>query len=204
MNTPLRGPGLDLCRFPMFTLRVSRLIPDYTMERIYHVLAWSFRASWHETTKADNFLENPLDIRYIWSIMFVYTHEYTKHNIYTHIYIYVYVGPCYFYSTHITALRQWHMGFIQKLILKVTRYQQCMPNGMANPLQAIAFRKCWFSTKVSFVSGFCSQSQFPIPNASAIANCLARCCLRWLCCSGRTPRRLEVVTGGLWPNNTLG
>lgn len=65
MNTPLRGPGLDLCRFPMFTLRVSRLIPDYTMERIYHVLAWSFRASWHETTKADNFLENQLDIRYI-------------------------------------------------------------------------------------------------------------------------------------------
>ena len=54
INDPLRGPGLDLCRFPMFTLRVSRLIPDYTMERIYHVLAWSFRASWLDTTNRTN------------------------------------------------------------------------------------------------------------------------------------------------------
>ena len=55
----------------------------------------------------------------------------------------VHVGPCHnFKSTSLIALRHWQMGFIQNLILKVTHYLQCMPNGRANPLQAIAFRKC--------------------------------------------------------------
>ena len=35
--------GLDMCRFPIFVLRNSRLIPEYTLERVYHVIAWSFR-----------------------------------------------------------------------------------------------------------------------------------------------------------------
>lgn len=34
--------GLDLCRFPIFALRVSRLIPDYTLINLYHALVWSF------------------------------------------------------------------------------------------------------------------------------------------------------------------
>ena len=34
-----------MCRFPVFALRNSRLIPEYTLERVYHVLAWSFKVS---------------------------------------------------------------------------------------------------------------------------------------------------------------
>ena len=59
--------------------------------------------------------------------------------------IYIYIRICrtvlFLFNTHHRLEAMAH-GFIQKLILKVTRYQQCMPNGMANPLQAIAFRKC--------------------------------------------------------------
>ena len=34
-----------MCRFPVFALRNSRMIPEYTLERVYHVLAWSFKVS---------------------------------------------------------------------------------------------------------------------------------------------------------------
>ena len=36
--------GLDLCRFPVFALRVSRLVPDYSLTRVYALLVWSFKA----------------------------------------------------------------------------------------------------------------------------------------------------------------
>ena len=37
--------GLDLARFPICVLRCSLVIPDYTLRRVYCVIAWSFQVS---------------------------------------------------------------------------------------------------------------------------------------------------------------
>ena len=38
-------PGLDLARFPICFLRMAVVLPDYTLVRVHHVIAWSFQAS---------------------------------------------------------------------------------------------------------------------------------------------------------------
>ncbi|CAL1127787.1 unnamed protein product [Cladocopium goreaui] len=39
--------GLDLARFPILIMRCALAIPDYTLMRIYQVIAWSFREALH-------------------------------------------------------------------------------------------------------------------------------------------------------------
>ncbi|CAL1159977.1 unnamed protein product, partial [Cladocopium goreaui] len=36
---------LDLSRFPLFLLRVSRMVPDYSLTRVYQLLMWSFNVA---------------------------------------------------------------------------------------------------------------------------------------------------------------
>ena len=38
--------GLDLCRYPLFVLRCSLHIPDYSLQRIWEVICWSLNAIW--------------------------------------------------------------------------------------------------------------------------------------------------------------
>ena len=38
--------GLDLCRYPLFTLRCSLAVPDYSLQPIWEVICWSLKASW--------------------------------------------------------------------------------------------------------------------------------------------------------------
>ena len=40
----LSSRGLDLSRFPVFALRVSRMVNDYSLQRVYQLLVWSFKA----------------------------------------------------------------------------------------------------------------------------------------------------------------
>lgn len=42
------SPGLDLARFPCFILRFALAVPDYTLIRMYQVVAWSLQAAWPE------------------------------------------------------------------------------------------------------------------------------------------------------------
>ena len=40
--------GLDLARFPIRVLRCALNVPEYTLTRVYQVIAWSLKDSWDQ------------------------------------------------------------------------------------------------------------------------------------------------------------
>lgn len=56
--------SLDLSRFPLFLLRVSRMVPDYSLTRVYQLLMWSFNALASGVHPDVDFEGNPLPQTY--------------------------------------------------------------------------------------------------------------------------------------------
>ena len=102
--------SIDLCRFPVFVLRNSRLIPEYTLERVYGVLAWSFRVS-----------SCQLSVLFLLLYAFVYGSPRKLINL---------------NSLCPPSPRLYLMEGILAMTLRANRCHLYMPNGVANQYQA--------------------------------------------------------------------
>jgi hypothetical protein len=67
--------GLDLCRYPLFVLRCSISLPDYSLYPIWSIIAWSLNA--------------PLSSLGAWN--YLAARGTAKHNLPTYLYLSIYI-----------------------------------------------------------------------------------------------------------------